>query len=136
MAEILHETTETLPGSYVFDVVTSNFKALERVSRSEYRLVCFAEDTSSALDGHTAATVLRRVRTGMRRKCDRGRAEGGGGRMVYIQARRKVRNVDFPNPCKPATTFDVLTHKKKFVLHPAGGNGSRSKWGVREYTGE
>lgn len=70
VAEILHETTETLPGSYVFDVVTSNFKALERVSRSEYRLVCFAEDSSSALDGHKAATILRRVRTSTGRKYD------------------------------------------------------------------
>ncbi|CAN0022390.1 unnamed protein product [Scytosiphon promiscuus] len=60
VGEILHETTTRLPGSYVFDVVRSNFGALERVSRSEYRLVCVAEDSKSALHGRMAAKLLRR----------------------------------------------------------------------------
>lgn len=61
MAEILHQTTDCLPGMYVFDVVTTNFGALERVSRTSYRLVCVAEDASSALDGRSAANILRQV---------------------------------------------------------------------------
>lgn len=64
MAETLHKTTEMLPGSYVFDVVTNNFGALERVSRSKYRLVCVAQESRSALDGRRVATVIRRVRNG------------------------------------------------------------------------
>lgn len=66
-ARILDEATSGLPGYYVFDVVTSNFTALDRASRSDYRLVCVAEETScahrpSTLDGRTAACILRRVR--------------------------------------------------------------------------
>ncbi|CBN77821.1 hypothetical protein Esi_0074_0008 [Ectocarpus siliculosus] len=49
-----------LPGSYVFDVVTNNFGALERVSRSKYRLVCVAQESRSALDGRRVAMVIRR----------------------------------------------------------------------------
>lgn len=61
VSEILHKTTESLPALYVFDVVTNNFSALDRVSRSAYRLVCLAEDASSALDGRSAADILRQV---------------------------------------------------------------------------
>lgn len=71
-AEILHEAASRLPGWYVFDVVTSNFTALDRASRSDYRLVCVAEESSagshhpnSTLDGRKAAGILRSVRNGL-----------------------------------------------------------------------
>lgn len=96
MAEILHDITETLPGSYVFDVVTSNFKALERVSRSEYRLVCFAEDSGSALDGRKAATVFRRVRKGREMAERQGGGEGNrGGREKHYERLKIPDLIDF-----------------------------------------
>lgn len=61
VAEILQEATDILPAPYVFDVVDSNFNALDRVSRTAYRLVCLAEDSTSALDGRSAANILRQV---------------------------------------------------------------------------
>lgn len=61
VARILQETTEILPSPYLFDVVNSNFSALDRVSRTAYRLVCIAEEATSTLDGRSAANILRQV---------------------------------------------------------------------------
>ena len=82
MAEILHKITDELPGQYVFDVVTNNLGALERVSRTAYRLVCVAEDSKSALDGRSAATILRQVRSGEKEIEGEGRVGGGGGVLI------------------------------------------------------
>ena len=72
MATILLKMTEQLPGQYLFDVVTNNFAALELVSRKVYGSVWVAEEKGSALDGRTAAAILREVRgTGRRRRGQR-----------------------------------------------------------------